>query len=87
MLASTRMLTSGKRLTTVKRSTLVGISNSRHFPMAIQKGKAQLDLHGKCSGVKCHALLIGLRPDGESELDVCWDGGYLRITALLRTAP
>jgi len=49
--------------------------------------KAQSDLWAKCKGTKCHALLIAFRPEGESQLDVCWDGGYLRIVALFQTAP
>jgi hypothetical protein len=59
----------------------------KSFSNSYTKAKANSDLHNKCSGVKCHALLIGLRPDGESELDVRWDGQYLRITALFQTAP
>jgi hypothetical protein len=57
------------------------------FSNGYTKAKAILDLQKKCSGVKCHGLLIGLRPGGESELDVRWDGNYLRIAALFRTAP
>ena len=57
------------------------------FSNGYTTAKAHLDLHGKCKGTKCHALLIAFRPDGESQLDVRWDGVYLRIVALFRTAP
>jgi hypothetical protein len=50
--------------------------------------KAKTDLRSKCKNEgKCHALLIGTRPYGSSELSVEREEGWLRITALIQSTP